>query len=259
MKAKNTLCFLLLSMFIAGCAKHQVPITKRNQLMLLSKNDELKIGRKNFHVMINKSNISKDEEKMEMLNRVGRQLTSTIKNKKLNWEFVLIENDSINASCFPGGKVIVNTGVFKVAKTDAQLATILSHEIAHAISRHGSARISRNRILNGIEGAGVLLTGLLNPLMIIPFIMSYEVGTKNGIINPAIRIEENEADIIGLHLMKKANYDLSEALDFWNNLKMHNNRKKHMTHASYNTRITNIKRTIAKLNKKMNNDLKQGS
>ncbi|OUR74057.1 hypothetical protein A9Q76_01510 [Arcobacter sp. 31_11_sub10_T18] len=254
MKARNTLCFLLLSMFIVGCSKHQVPITKRNQLMLLSKKDEVKIGRRNFHGIINKSKLSKDEDKKEMLKRVGLKLTSTINNKRLNWEFILIENDSINASCFPGGKVIVNTGVFKVAQNDEQLATILSHEIAHAISRHGSARISRNRILNGIEGAGVLLTGFLNPLMIIPFVMTYEVGTKNGIINPAIRMEENEADIIGLHLMKKANYDLSAALDFWNNLKNYNKRKRHMTnatHASYTIRIKNIKRTIAKLNNKI--------
>ena len=253
MRGKGTLYFLLVSMFVSGCSKHQVPITKRDQLMLLSKKDELKIGRNNFNGILKKSKISRDEEKKEMLNRVGQRLVSTITNKKLNWKFVLIDNQSINASCFPGGKVIVNSGVFEVAKNDEQLATILSHEIAHAISRHGSARISRNRVINGLEGAGVLLAGMVNPFMIIPFVMAYEVGTKNGIINSSIRVEENEADTIGLHLMKKANYNLNAALDFWNNLKIHNKQKKHMTystHASYDVRIKNIKKTISKINNK---------
>ena len=252
MRVKGTLYFLLISMFATGCSKHQVPITKRNQLMLLSKSDEIKIGRKNFKGLINKSKLCKDEEKKEMLNRVGKKLASVIKHRKFNWEFVLVENDSINASCFPGGKVIINSGVFKVAKTDAQLATILSHEMAHAVSRHGSARISRERILNTLEGAGTLLAGIVNPLMIVPFVLAYETGTKQGIVNPTIRIEENEADIIGLHLMHRANYDLNEAVIFWNNLKTHNVNKKHRknsTHSSYDKRIKNIKKTISNINK----------
>jgi len=253
MRVKGTLYFLLVSMFVSGCTKHQVPITKRNQLMLLSKDDEVKMGRKNFKGMVNRSKISKDVEKKEMLNRVGQKLASTVKRRKFNWEFILVENDVINASCFPGGKVIINSGVFKVAKTDAQLATILSHEMAHALSRHGSARISRERILNTLEGAGAILAGVVNPMMIVPFLLAYETGTKHSIVNPTIRIEENEADLIGLFLMHKANYDLNEALDFWNNLKTYNLNKKHKknsTHSSYDKRIKNIQKTIDKIKNK---------
>ena len=77
-------------MFVTGCTKHQVPITKRDQLMLLSKKDELKIGRKNFNGIIKKSKLSIDEDKIRILNRVGKRLVSTITNKRLNWEFILI-------------------------------------------------------------------------------------------------------------------------------------------------------------------------
>lgn len=250
MYVKSALYLLMLSIFSAGCAKHQVPITKRNQLMLLSKQDEIKIGEKNFEGMIKKLKICNDKEKIEMINRVGNQLTSRLKNKHVDFEFILVENDSVNASCLPNGKVIVNSGVFNVAKTDAQLATILSHEIAHLMSRHGSARISRNKIINTIEGAGTILVGLINPFMIIPFIMVYESSAKNTIINSSIRIEETEADIIGLHLMKNSNYDLNEAVSFWNNLKSHNThkkQKKHSTHSTYDIRIKNIKSEINKI------------
>ena len=220
--------------------------------MLLSKTDEIKIGNKNYDGMIKKLKISHDVKKIEMLNRVGRKLVSSMNNKKLKFDFVLVENDSVNASCLPNGKVIVNSGVFNVAYTDAQLATILSHEIAHVLSRHGSARISRNKVINIVEGAGTVIAGLINPFMIVPFIMVYESSAKNTIINSSMRVEENEADIIGLHLMKKANYDLDEALVFWNNLKKYNIRKQHIkssTHATYDMRIKNIKNTINKLNK----------
>lgn len=254
MRVKSTLYFIMISMFATGCAKHQVPITKRNQLMLLSKSDEVKIGRRNFNGIVKKLNKSKDEEKKETINRVGNKLASVIKRRKFNWEFILVENDSINATCFPGGKIIINSGVFKVAKTDAQLATILSHEMAHAISRHGSARISRERILYTLEGAGTLLAGIVNPFMILPFLLAYETGTKQTIVNPTIRVEENEADMIGLYLMNKANYDLNEALAFWNNLKKHNVNKKHKrntTHSTYDKRIRNIKKTINDIKRKI--------
>jgi len=254
MYVKTAISVLIFSIFATGCAKHQVPITKRNQLMLLSKSDELKIGKKNFDGMIKKLKISHDKEKIESLNRVGKRLASNMNNKKLVFDFILVENDSVNASCLPNGKVLVNTGVFNVAKTDAQLATIISHEIAHVVSRHGSARTSRNKILNIVEGAGTVVAGLLNPFMIVPFIMVYESSAKNTIINSSMRVEENEADIIGLHLMKKAKYDLNEAVVFWNNLKKYNVNKNHIknsTHATYDVRIKKIKSTINKINKKI--------
>ncbi len=251
---KGAISLLIFSIFAAGCAKHQVPITKRNQLMLLSKVDEVKIGDKNFAGMIKKLKISHDKEKIEMINRVGKRLTDNMGNKRVNFEFILVENDSVNACALPNGKVIVNTGVFTVAKTDAQLATILSHEIAHVVSRHGNARISRNKILNIVEGVGTLIAGILNPFMVVPFIMVYESSAKNTLVNSSMRTEENEADIIGLHLMQKANYNLDEALNFWQKLKENNVKKNHIkssTHATYDVRIKNIKDTILKINKKV--------
>ena len=252
MYIKKALYIALLSIFSVGCAKHQVPIAKRNQLMMLSKTEEIKMGKKNFDGMIKKLKKSNNKEKIEMLNRVGERLASNISHLKINFDFVLVENDSVNASCLPNGKVIVNSGVFNIAKTDDQLATILAHEIAHVLSRHGSARISRNKVLNTLGGTGAIIAGLINPFIIVPFLMVYQSGTKNTIINSSIRNEENEADVIGLHLMNKSKYDLTQAIVFWKNLKKHNVHKKHSTsstHATYDVRIKNIESTINKINK----------
>lgn len=255
MYMKSTLYLVLLSIFATGCSRHQVPVTKRNALMSLSKKDEIKLGDKNFDGIIKKLKISTNKEQIEKLNRVGHRLVSAITHsKKIDFDFILVENDSVNASCLPNGKIIVNSGVFNIAQTDDQLATILSHEIAHVISRHGSARIRRNRILVTLEGAGALIAGLINPFIVVPFLMVYESGAKNNIINSSIRVEENEADIIGIHLMNKAKYNINEAIVFWEALKKYNthkNQSKNITHATYDVRIKNITDTITDISKKI--------
>ena len=248
---KGTLYFVLLSMLITGCSKYQTPITKRTQMMLLSKSQEIEIGKSDFKKILKNCSLCHDKDKNTILSRVGKRLAQTVKSHNYNWEFVLVENETINASCLPGGKVIVNSGVFKVIKNDDQLATILAHEMAHAISRHGNARISRARVLNTVEGAGTIVTGLINPFMIIPFILAYEAGTKQAVTLPNMRVEEHEADVIGLNLMNQAGYDLNEALLLWKNIKKVNSHKAHIknsTHLTYDKRIEEIHKTIEKIN-----------
>ena len=248
---KGTVYCVLLSMVLTGCSKFQTPITKRDQLMLLSKEDEIEVSKAEFHRIMRKSQLCKEMEKCEMVNNVGKRLVSNLKGHHIQkWKFVLIENDSVNATCLPNGTVVVNSGVFKVAKNEDQLATILSHEIAHALSRHGNARISRSKVINGVEIAGGIITALLNPFLVVPYVIAYEAGTRNGIELPLSRLEEQEADIIGLNLMYKAGYNLDESLNFWNNLIEVNGHRRHIkstTHMSYAKRLKRIKKHIGEL------------
>lgn len=250
---KGSLYFLMLSLLITGCAKHQTPITKRDQLMLLSKADEFKIGERDYKQILSCSTLCTNKEQVAAINRVGKKITSVIKNGNIkHWEFILVEKDSINASCLTNGKIFINSGVFKVAKNDAQLATILAHEIAHAISRHGAARISRNKVLTGGQIAGSVATAIINPILIIPFIALYEAGSYKMVKAPFNKLEEKEADEIGLHLMKRAGYNLSESLLFWKNMKKINVKKgkrASSTHASYDKRIKDLSKIIFKLEK----------
>ena len=247
---KGTLYFVLLSMLITGCSKYQTPITKRNQLMLLSKQDELEIGKKDFKRILKNCKLSLDQEKLNMINEVGNTLSKVVKEHKYQWEFVLVENKNINATCLPGGKIIINTGLFRVIDNKSQLAAVLAHEMSHAIARHGNSRISRAKVINGFEAAGTIATGLINPFLIVPFIIAYETGTKQGIILPKSRLEEREADIIGLNLMHKAGYDLDEAVALLKNIRKVNKHKRNLknsTHLSYDKRIKEIEKTIQKI------------
>jgi len=250
---KGTLYFVMLSMLITGCSKHQTPITKRTQMMLLSKSDELKIGDETYKKMLSCTVKCKDTDKIEAINRVGKKLTAQVKNSHIKkWEFVLVEKDTINAACLPNGKIFINDGVFKVAKNDAQLATILAHEMSHALARHGGERISRNKVINGAGIGGGVVATLINPLLLIPYISLYQSTTNKFVVVPKNILEEKEADEIGLNLMKKAGYDLNESLVFWENMKNINKHKGHShsaTHSSYDERIKDLKKVIAKIDK----------
>ena len=74
-------------------------------------------------------------------------------------EFNLFDDDSPNAFALPGGKVGVNTGLFKVAKNDDQLAAVIGHEVAHAIARHGNERMSQGMLAQGGVAAAAIASG----------------------------------------------------------------------------------------------------
>ncbi|QKJ23401.1 M48 family metallopeptidase [Poseidonibacter lekithochrous] len=248
---KGTAYCIILGMIITGCSKHQTPITKRDQMMLLSKADEMSIGDKEYKRLLSCTTLCKDTEKKKAIDRVGKKLISVVKNSHIKkWEFILVEKDSINAACLPNGKVFINSGVFKVAKNDDQLATILAHEMSHALARHGGARISRNKVVNGAGIGGGLAIAVLNPLLIIPYIGLYQATTEKLVTTPHNRLEEKEADEIGLNLMKKAGYDLKQSIAFWENMKTvnkHKGKTHTKTHLSYDERIKDLQKVITKM------------
>lgn len=222
---KGTIYCILLGMIITGCAKHQTPITKKEQMMLLSKAEEIKIGDKEYKRLMSCTILCKDAEKIEALNRVGKRLIAQVNNSHVkNWEFILVEKESVNAGCLPNGKIFVNKGVFRVAKNDDQLATVLAHEMSHALARHANKRFSRTSILA---------------------LAHDEIAILN-------RLQEKEADEIGLELMKKAGFKLDESVAFWENMKEINKHKGHShthTHMSYDQRIKDLEKVIARLEK----------
>jgi len=248
---KGTIYFLMLSVFITGCAKHQTPITKREQMTLLSKAEEIKIGDKEYKRLMSCTTLCKDLEKKETINRVGNKLTNVVRNSHIkNWEFILVEKETINATCLPNGKIFINSGVFKVAKNDDQIATILAHEMSHALARHGGARISRNKVVNSTGIGTGLAVAALNPLLLVPYIGLYQATTEKLVLGPHNRLEEKEADEIGLNLMKKAGYDLNESVKFWQNMKevnKHKGKTHTHTHLSYDQRIKDLQKVISKL------------
>ena len=155
----------------------------------------------------------------------------------------------MNAFCLPGGKVVVYTGILKAARNDDQLATVISHEIAHALARHGAERMSNGMIAQGVQLLGTIVIGTQAPQYTNAFNIAYGAGAQYGVLLPYGRMQESEADEIGIYLMHKAGYKLTEALKFWQN--MSSGKKESVeffsTHPNSSTRITNISRVIKEI------------
>jgi predicted Zn-dependent protease len=132
-------------------------------------------------------------------------------------EYKLVLDDTINAWCMPGGKIVVYSGILPVTKTEEGLAVVLGHEISHALLNHGQQRMSAD-LLQQVGALGVALGSQvagLSPEAQSGLMTAYGLGTQLGGTLPFSRSHESEADHYGLILMSIAGYNPDEAVPFW--------------------------------------------
>lgn len=197
---------------IVGC--YRAPGTGRDQLIFISEEKEIKMGVTAFREVLRQAPLNMNPEINEMVHRVGQRIAAAANKPEYHWEFAVIQDDkTINAFALPGGKVAVFTGLLKYTKNEDGLATVMGHEVAHALQRHGAERMSRN-ILEQIAQIGAMagaVTGAVDPGVLQGAMSAYGVGVSL----PFNRKQESEADFIGLRLMAQAGYDPREAVPFW--------------------------------------------
>ncbi len=197
---------------VAGCYK--APGTARDQLIFFSEEKELAFGLSAYREVLRQAPISSNPEANELVHRVGNRIAQAANKPEYHWEFAVIEDDkTINAFALPGGKVAVFTGILKHTKTEAGLATVMGHEVAHALQRHGVERMSRSIIdqIAQLGAIGAAAAGHSSGAAIQGALGAYGVNVSL----PFNRRQESEADYVGLRLMAKAGYDPREAVPFW--------------------------------------------
>lgn len=205
-----TVCAALtLAVLLGGC--QQAPVTGRPQLLLISEEDAAKIGQEAYEQILAESKISQDRALTERMRTVGKRIAGVVdRDQGYDWEYTLIEDETPNAFALPGGKVGVHTGIFSVAKTDAQLAAVLAHEIAHVTVRHSAERISREMMVEtGLLGLGAAAGG--------QYVQAAKAAATLGVVLPFSRKQESEADAVGLRYMAQAGYDPRQAITLWEN------------------------------------------
>jgi predicted Zn-dependent protease len=160
-----------------------------------------------------------------------------------NWTFNVVDENTINAWCMPGGKVVVYTGLLPVTQDEAGLAVVMGHEIAHAIARHGNQRMSQSMALQGL-GTGFSMLLSQKPAMAQQiFAQAYGIGTGLGTLAYS-RGDETEADKMGLIFAAMAGYDPEAAVAFWERMASSGGQKPPellSTHPSDETRIKDLK------------------
>lgn len=188
---------------LAGC--RTVPMTGRSQLMLSSEDYENSLGEETFKEYRQKYRASSNQAYQQALNRVGQAVKAAAKQDTYNWEFTVLDSSEANAFCLPGGKVAVYSGIFNYMSNDAELACVVSHEVAHALARHGGERMSWAKL----QTLGGLFISNENAAAL------YGLTTDVGVMLPFSRSNETEADLMGLTLMARAGYNPQAAATFW--------------------------------------------
>ena len=240
--------FALISLPILSCYK--APITGRSQFIIITQSQENEMGLTAFKEVLKNEQLSTNQSYNNSVTRVGQRIAAVSDTQNYKWEFKVIEDDEqINAFALPGGKVAVYTGILPVAETDAGLATVMAHEVAHVAARHGGERVSTGILAQlGAVGVGAAMGGS-DPFVYEAVMQAYGLGANVGVLLPFSRSQESEADRIGLVYMAKAGYDPREAVAFWQRMdeavKGNPQPPEFLsTHPGYGTRIRNLQQWL---------------
>lgn len=248
---------LVLYLFLVSCST--VPVTGRSQLDLVPESTMLSMSFQQYDEFLQKHELSQDQEKVQMVRKVGRRIQQSVEKyfaqhnlsdqlAGYQWEFNLVEDDQVNAFAMPGGKVVVYTGLLPVAQGETGLAVVMGHEIAHAVARHGSERMSQV-LVTQMAGTGLAVALQNQPGTTRQLAMAaFGAGATVGFLLPYSRIQESEADRLGLIFMAMSGYDPHAAVGFWKRMAAKKEGKSPpeflSTHPADDTRIQNIQKLI---------------
>ncbi len=245
------LCVFFL--FISGC--YTVPETGRSALSFIPDAELKALSLQEFSRLKMTERISRNYEMNNRVERIGHNIARVV-GKDIpgaEWEFVVFENDNlINAFALAGGKVGVYTGMLKIATTDDLLATVIGHEIAHVSAKHGNERLSQGLLVelvgSGLESALEDDDSDENKEKTRQAILNaYGLGSMVGYLLPFSRLQENEADHIGVLYAARAGYDPRAAIELW---QMMSNKKNYSppafltSHPADQTRINRLKENL---------------
>ena len=214
---------LSILLLLLGCAT--VPITGRSQLSMIKNSELIPMSFQQYDEVLKTHELSENHTQAALIKKVGIKIQKAVEaylekegqSKVLDdfeWEFNLIEDETVNAWCMPGGKVAFYTGILPVCQGEKGIAVVMGHEIAHAIANHGRERMSQSMITNGLLASLSLATQNNSTLTRDILLQSVGAGTQMGILKFS-RKHESEADRMGLVFMSIAGYNPEVAPGFW--------------------------------------------
>jgi len=235
--------------FLTGC---QESPTGRNRLALVPDAVLADMGQESFEQMKQKNAMITRPDVNGLVQCITEALVSAAQTEypaapmPQSWEVAVFDNATPNAFALPGGKIGVHSGLLRLAQNQAQLATVISHEIAHVLADHGNERLTQEL---GLQ-AGMLLVGLFTESEIAQYQIQQALGlgAQLGITLPFSRAHEAEADLMGLDIMARAGFEPDQSVRLWRNMAEASGTQPLeflSTHPNHDTRIVSLQSQLA--------------
>jgi predicted Zn-dependent protease len=196
---------LLIGGIVAGCARN--PATGKNELMLVSESQEIQMGTQYDSQVVAAIGLYPDPALQSYIQTLGKRLAATSERPNLPWTFRVVDDPAVNAFAVPGGFVYITRGIMAHMNNEAQLASVVGHEIGHVTARHTASQISKQQL----AGLG----------LVIGSIASSRIAQYAGVASQALSVlflkfsrdDENQADELGIRYSSRANFDSRQMAD----------------------------------------------
>ena len=255
-KFLNYISYGCCGVMINGCST--APITERRQLKIIPESSLNAQAAQIYEKVKEKEKMSDDIKSLNEIKDIGKKMENSISEYfykvgiddptvNFDWEYILIDNKKIkNAWCMPGGKIAIYTGILEVTKNINGLASVMGHEIAHAVAKHSVERASRGVLLNtGTQLFDIFSGGKLSQVNRVTGMNTVGLLSQIGIMNPFSRTQESEADYLGMIFASLSGFDVRETKKLWERMKETNKGKEPpqfmSTHPSSSKRIKDLK------------------
>jgi predicted Zn-dependent protease len=255
--ARLILALPLLAALVTAGGCNTVSGTKRSQLNVLSESDERELGEEAYQEALSEKGVKKvtSGPDYDRVQRVADRIEDASERlhakavRGFEWQWTVVNDDNmVNAWALPGGKSAVYTGMLRMAKSDDELAVVMGHEASHAIARHAGERISSNMVIQGaLQGTSIAL-GDMSPAAQQATMAALGLGSNVGVLLPWSRMQESEADELGLLIAADAGYDPRTSIHLWTRMASQSGAPPEFlsTHPSENTRITRLQKMMPK-------------
>nr|WP_321228113.1 M48 family metallopeptidase [uncultured Psychroserpens sp.] len=251
MNIKNKIVAVGIIALFLSCTTN--PFTGNKTLALVSNSELFPTAFAQYDEFLTENKVITGTADAEMIKRVGQRI-AVAAERWLNanghqgylddykWEYNLVNDNTVNAWCMPGGKIVFYTGILPIAQNETGIAAIMGHEVAHALANHGQQRMSAGMLqqIGAVAGNVAIKDEQTRNI----FNQAYGVGSQVGVMLPFSRSHETQSDEIGLYLMAIAGYNPAEAAELWKRMKANSGGEAPQeflsTHPSNDTRIENL-------------------